>query len=143
MRFIVTVMSTPDTEETFEGSPELFEQMAAFNQRLVDAGVMLTGEGLHPSRNGARVLFDADKRSVVDGPFTESKELIAGYWILQCKDLEECVAWVKQTPNPMGTKSEIQIRQIMSPEDFAGVAPDAVLEHEERMRDQLEKQQQG
>jgi hypothetical protein len=143
MRFMVTVMSTPDTEESFEAPPELYEEMGRFNQRLIDAGVMLSGEGLHPSRNGARVLFDADRRTVVDGPFTESKELVAGYWILQCKDLEECVAWVKQTPNPMGTKSEIQIRQIMSPEDFADLAPAEVLEHEERMREQLAEQQKA
>lgn len=141
MRFLVSVMSTPETEETFEPDPKLFEEMAKFNQQLVDAGVLLAGEGLHPSRKGARVLFDADERTVVDGPFTESKELIAGYWILEVGSLEECVAWVKKVPNPMGTKSEIQIRQIMGAEDFEGVAPPEVLEHEERMRQQLEQQQ--
>jgi len=140
MRFIVTVMSTPETEETFEGSPELYEEMAAFNQRMIDAGVLLAGEGLHPSRKGARVLFDADKRTVLDGPFTESKELVAGYWVIQVKDLDEAVAWVRQTPNPMGVKSEIQIRQIMSPEDFTDIAPAEVLEHEERMRQQVAEQ---
>jgi RNA polymerase sigma factor (sigma-70 family) len=140
MRFLVSVMSTPDTEETFEGSPELYADMAKFNQQLVDAGVLLAGEGLHPSRKGARVLFDAEKRTVVDGPFTESKELIAGYWILELSSLEECVAWVKKVPNPMGTKSEIQIRQIMGAEDFEGVAPPEVLEHEERMRAQVAEQ---
>ena len=143
MRFLVTVMSTPETEETFEGTPELFEEMGRFNQRLIDAGVLLAGEGLLPSRQGARVVIDGDRRTVVDGPFTESKELVSGYWILQLGSLEEAIAWVKQVPNPTGERGEIRIRRIAEAADFEGVAPPEAIEQEERMRAQVAEQQGG
>lgn len=137
MRFLVTVMSTPETEETFEATPELFEEMGKFNQRLLDAGVLLAGEGLLPSRQGARVVIDGSSRTVVDGPFTESKELVSGYWVLQLSSLDEAIAWVKQVPNPTGVKGEIRIRQIAEAADLADVAPAEVLADEERMRSEI------
>src|SRR3954451_10876904 len=116
MRFMVIVKATPDSEAGKLPSPELLAAMGNFNEELVKAGVMLAGEGLQASSKGARVKFSGDKRTVIDGPFAETKELIAGYWIWQVKSKEEAVEWVKRCPNPTGQESEIEIRQIFEAE---------------------------
>src|SRR5881396_1503551 len=118
MRFMVLIKATKDSEAGVMPSEQLLTEMGKFNEELVKAGVMLAGEGLHPSAKGARVKFSGNKRSVIDGPFAETKELVAGFWILQCKSKEECVEWVKRCPNPMPGESEIEIRQIFEAEDF-------------------------
>jgi hypothetical protein len=118
MRFIVFVKASKDSEAGVMPSQELLSAMGKFNEELVRAGVMLGGEGLHPSSKGARVVWEGGKKSVVDGPFTETKELVAGYWILQCSSLQECVEWMKRCPNPDGTDGNIEIRQIFELGDF-------------------------
>jgi hypothetical protein len=115
-------------------SEEELAAMGAFNEQLVQAGIMLAGDGLHPSSRGARVHFSGDKRTVVDGPFTEAKELIAGYWIIEVKSLEEAVEWVKRVPNPTGAESQIEIRQVFEAEDFG--MSDELLEQNLRLREQ-------
>lgn len=125
MRFMVMVKATPETEAGQMPSAELLRAMTAYNQRLIDAGVMLAGEGLQRSSLGARVVFDGDARTVVDGPFAETKELVAGFWLFRCASLQECVDWVKQCPNPTGDHSVIEIRQVFEAEDFGDfVGPD-------------------
>jgi len=130
MRFMVIVKANKDSEAGIMPSEELLAAMAKYNEELVKAGVMLDGAGLHPSSKGARVRFSGDKRSVIDGPFTEAKELIAGYWIFQVKSLEEAIEWVKRCPNPQGGESEIEIRQFFELEDF-GESP--AVEHHRRL----------
>lgn len=122
MRFMVMVKATKDSEAGVMPSEQLLNEMGKFNAELVKAGVMLAGEGLQPSSKGARVKFSGDERAVVDGPFAETKELVAGFWILQVKSKEEAIEWVKRCPNPMPGDSEIEIRQIFEAEDF-GPAP--------------------
>jgi hypothetical protein len=124
MRFIVFVKATAASESGEMPSAEMLSKMGKFNQELIDAGVMLDANGLQPSKKGARIAFDGAKRSVVDGPFTETKELVAGYWIWQCKSLEEAVEWVKRCPNPHEGQSEIEVRQIFEMSDFADVLDD-------------------
>jgi hypothetical protein len=119
MRFMVMVKATPASEAGEMPSPELLEAMGRYNEELQKAGVMLAGEGLHPSSKGARVRFSGDKRSVIDGPFAETKELVAGFWLFQAKSLEEAIEWVKRAPNPMPGESDIEIRQVFEAEDFA------------------------
>lgn len=127
MRFMVMVKADKNSEGGVMPSEELLAAMANYNEELVKAGVMLDGNGLHPSSKGARVRFNGTKRSVIDGPFAEAKELVAGYWILQVKSLEEAIEWVKRCPNPMQGESEIEIRQLFELEDF-GDSP-AVEQH--------------
>jgi hypothetical protein len=115
---MVIVKATKETEAGAPPDTRMLEAMGKYNEELVKAGVMLAGDGLHPSAKGAKVKFSGDKRSVIDGPFTEAKELIAGYWIFQCKSLEECVEWVRRCPNPTGAESEIEIRQVYELTDF-------------------------
>jgi hypothetical protein len=115
--------------------------MGQYNEELVKAGVMLAGEGLQPSSKGARVRFSGDKRTVIDGPFAETKELIAGFWILQCKSREEVIEWVKRCPNPMPGESEIEIRQIFEASDFGAEFTPELQEQEERLRAQINAQQ--
>jgi hypothetical protein len=134
MRFIVLVKATKDSEAGIMPSEELLGAMAKFNEEMVKAGVMLDGNGLQPSSKGARVRFTGDKRAVVDGPFTETKELVAGYWILQTKTLAECVEWIKRCPNPHMVDSEIEIRQLFELEDFG--EGDAI-EHHRRLDREL------
>jgi hypothetical protein len=137
VKFMVIVKSTPETEAGQPPSEQLLKEMMAYNEELVKAGVMLAGEGLHPSSKGARVKFSGTKRTVVDGPFTESKELIAGFWLFQTRSLQEAIEWVKRVPNPTGEESEIEIRQIFETEELgAGVTPE-ILEQEARLREQL------
>src|SRR6187200_1203056 len=112
MRFMVMVKATKDSEAGVMPSQKLLTEMGKYNEELVKAGVMLAGEGLHPSSRGARVRFSGSKRTVIDGPFSEAKELVAGFWLFQCKSKEECIEWVKRCPNPMPGESEIEIRQV-------------------------------
>ena len=116
---------------------ELLTQMGAFNEELVKAGVMLAGEGLHPSSKGVRVAFSGSGRKVIDGPFAETKELIAGFWIWQCKSKEEAIEWVKRCPNPHNEETEVEIRQLFEAEDFGAELTPELREQEERLRAQI------
>jgi hypothetical protein len=138
MRFMAMVKATPESEAGVMPSRELLDAMNAYNEELVKAGVMLAGEGLHPSSKGARVRFDGSDRTVIDGPFTETKELVAGFWILQCKSREEALEWIKRCPNPMEGPSEIELRQVFEAEDFGDAMTPELREAEERLRAQAE-----
>jgi hypothetical protein len=139
MRFMVMVKATPKSEAGELPDEKLLADMGKFNEELVAAGIMLAGEGLHPSSKGVRVRFSGDKRTVIDGPFTETKELVAGYWLWQVKSKEEAIEWVKRCPNPMpGEDSEIEIRQIYEAEDFGEAFSPELREQEERLRKQIE-----
>ena len=143
MRFMVMVKATKNSEAGVLPSEELLAEMGKFNEELAKAGVMLAGEGLHPSSRGARVKFSGDKRTVVDGPFAESKELIAGFWLIQVKSKEEAIEWVKRVPNPTGEEGEIEIRQVFEAEDFGDEFTPELREQEERLRAQVQAQQQS
>lgn len=135
MRFMVIVKATPDSEAGKMPGEELLAAMGKYNEELVNAGIMLSGEGLQPSSKGARVHFSGDQRTVIDGPFPETKELIAGFWIWQLKSKEEAIEWVKRCPNPMpGHEAEIEIRQLFESEDFGEEFTPELREQEERMR---------
>jgi hypothetical protein len=134
MRFMAIVKASKDSEAGKMPSEELLAAMAKFNEEMVKAGVMLEGNGLQPSSKGARVRFSGDKRTVIDGPFAETKELIAGYWILQVKSKQEAIDWIKRCPNPHEGESEIEIRQIFELEDF-GESP--AVEHHRQIGEQL------
>jgi hypothetical protein len=140
MRFMILVKADKDSEAGVLPSPELLTEMGKYNEELVNAGVMVAGEGLHPSSKGARVRFSGSQRTVIDGPFTETKELIAGFWIFQVKSREEAIEWVKRAPNPMLGDSEIEIRQIFEAEDFGDLVEKVpeVFEAEKRFREQIE-----
>ena len=140
MRVIVLVKATADSEAGVMPTEEMLAEMGRYNEELVKAGVMVAGEGLHPSSKGVRVRFDGASRSVVDGPFAETKELVAGFWIWQCKSLDEAIEWVKRCPNPMPGDSEIEIRQIFEAEDFGEEFTPELREQEERIRAQIEGQ---
>jgi hypothetical protein len=135
MRFMVIVKATPNSEAGVMPSKELLAAMVAFNEELVKAGVMLAGEGLRPSAKGARVKFSGGKRTVTDGPFAETKELVAGFWLWQCKSKEEAIEWVKRCPDPMpGEEAEIEIRQVFEAEDFGADFTPELREQEARQR---------
>jgi hypothetical protein len=138
MRFMVIVKATAESEAGEMPSTELLEAMNKYNEELVKAGVMLAGEGLHPSSNGARVRFAGSERSVVDGPFAETKELIAGFWLWEVRSMEEAIEWVKRCPNPMEGESEIEIRQVFEVDDFGDSMTPELRASSERMRAQLE-----
>ena len=138
MKCMVIVKATEDSEAGVMPSEELLTAMMRYNEELVKAGVMLAGDGLKPSREGARVVFSGDRRSVVDGPFAETRELVAGFWIWQVKSLDEAIEWVKRCPNPMPGESIIEIRPIFEMEDFGDNVTDEVRQSEERIRLQLE-----
>ena len=140
MRFMVIVKATKDSEAGVMPTEQLMTEMGNYNEELVKAGVMLAGEGLHPSRKGARVRFSGSKRSVVDGPFAETKELIAGYWLWQVKSKEEAIEWVKRCPNPMDGESEVEIRQVFEAEDFGAEFTPELREQEDRLRAQIASQ---
>jgi hypothetical protein len=140
MRVMVMVKATDDSEAGVMPSAEMLTAMGSYNEELVKAGVMLAGEGLHPSSKGKRVRFAGADRSVIDGPFAETKELIAGFWILQVKDMDEALEWVKRCPNPMPGESEIEIRPIFEVEDFGEEFGPELREREQRMREQVESQ---
>jgi hypothetical protein len=137
MRFMVLVKADKDSEAGVMPNEELLTAMGNFNDELIKAGVMLAGEGLHPSSKGARVKFSGEKRTVIDGPFTEAKELIAGFWIWQVSSKEEAIEWVKRCPNPMNGESEIEIRQVFEAEDFGTEFTPELREQDERQRAQL------
>jgi hypothetical protein len=134
MRFMIIVKASPESEAGKMPSEKLLADMGKFNEELVKAGVMLAGEGLHPSSKGVRVQFSGNKRTVVDGPFAETKELIAGFWLIQVKSKEEAIEWVKRCPNPMESDSEIEIRQVFEAEDFGAEFTPELREQEERLR---------
>ena len=144
MRFMILVKATKDSEAGAMPDRKLLADMGKFNEELVKAGIMLEGEGLHPSSKGARVKFSGNTRTVIDGPFPETKELIAGYWIWRVKSKEEAIEWVKKCPNPMpNVDSEIEIRQIFEAEDFGAEFTPELREYEEKVRakaEQLKKQ---
>ncbi|TWC55620.1 hypothetical protein FBY04_10941 [Pseudomonas sp. SJZ080] len=140
MRFMIIVKASPDSEAGVMPSEELLTAMGNYNEELAKAGILLAGEGLHPSSKGARVRFSGDKRTVIDGPFAETKELIAGYWLWQVKSREEAIEWVKRCPNPMpGTEAEIEIRQVFEAEDFGAEFTPELREQEERLREQVKR----
>jgi hypothetical protein len=134
MRVMVFVKANEDSEKGVMPTRELITEMGKFNDELIDAGIMLVGEGLRPTSAGKRVRFSGAKRTVIDGPFAETKELVAGYWIWKVKSIEEAVEWVKKCPNPMMTDSEIEIRPIYEAEDFADDLVDEVKAQQERAR---------
>lgn len=137
MRFLVMVKATKYSETGVLPSTEMLQAMGRFNEELVNAGVMLAGEGLHPSSKGVRVRFNGDKRSVIDGPFAETKELVAGFWIWQCKSLEEAIEWAKRCPNPMPTESDIEIRPIYEMEDFLPNITPEIRAQEQRLGERM------
>jgi hypothetical protein len=140
MRFMIIVKATKDSEAGILPSKQLLTEMGKFNEELVKAGVMLAGEGLQASSKGARVKFSGNTRTVIDGPFAETKELIAGYWIWKVQSKEEAIEWVKRCPNPFpGKESEIEIRQAFEAEDFGTEFTPELREQEERLRAQVEK----
>ena len=143
MRFMVIVKATPNSEAGKLPSEELLAAMGRFNEELVKAGVMLAGEGLQPSSKGARVRFSGSRRTVVDGPFAETKELIAGFWLWQVKSMDEAVEWVRRCPNPMNEDSEIEIRPVFEAEDFGAEFTPELREQEDRLRTQMSEQQQS
>jgi hypothetical protein len=141
MRFMVIVKATAESEK--EGAlpdPQLMADMGKYNEELIKAGIVLAMDGLQPSSKGARVKFSGESRTVVDGPFTETKELIAGFWLWQVKSLEEAIEWVKRCPNPHAGDSEIEIRQVFEMEDFAPILSKEEIQHKERRRAELRNQ---
>ena len=138
MRFMVMVKANADSEAGVMPTEQELVEMGKYNEELVKAGVMLAGEGLHPTSKGARVRFSGDKRTVIDGPFSETKELVAGFWMFQVKSLEEAIEWVKRCPNPTGAEGEIEIRQIFEESDFGDMVEKVpeVFELERRLREQ-------
>jgi len=138
MRFMLLVKADKNSEAGILPTEELLAEMGKYNEELAKAGVLLAGEGLQPSSKGARVRFSGDKRTVIDGPFTETKELIAGFWLIDVKSKEEAIEWVKRCPNPMpGTEGEIEIRQVFEAEDFGEEFTPELREQEERIRSQI------
>ena len=136
MRFMILIKANKDSEVGMIPSERLLTEMGKFNEELAKAGVMLAGEGLQPSSKGARVRFSGSKRTVIDGPFAETKELIAGFWIWQCKSKEEAIEWVKRCPNPHNEEAEVEIRQIFEAEDFGAEFTPELRAQEERIRAQ-------
>src|SRR5437879_10152659 len=139
MRFMVIVKANKDSEAGVLPDEKILNAMGKFNEELVKAGVMLAGEGLHPSSKGARVRFSSGKRTVIDGPFAETKELIAGFWLWQVKSKEEAIEWVKRCPNPHNEETEVEIRQVFEAEDFGAELTPELREQEKRLRAQSEE----
>ena len=137
MRFMVLIKADKDSEAGVLPNEQLLTAMGNFNDELIKAGVMVAGEGLHPSSKGARIKFSGEKRTVIDGPFTEAKELIAGFWIWQVSSKEEAIEWVKRCPNPMNGESEIEIRQVFEADDFGAEFTPELREQDERQRAQM------
>ena len=141
MRVIVFVKATADSEAGVMPSTEMLAAMGKYNEELVNAGVMINGEGLHPSSRGKRIAFDGPSRTVIDGPFAETKELVAGFWVWEVKDMDEAVAWAKRCPNPMLGPSELEIRQVFEAADFGEAFTPELQEQEQRLRETLEARQ--
>lgn len=142
MRFMVLIKANATTEAGEMPDEQLLTEMGKYNEELMNAGIMLAGEGLHPSSKGARVQFSGENRTVTDGPFAETKELIAGFWLWQVESLDEAVEWVKRCPNPTGVELEIEIRQIFEASDFGEAFTPELRDAEERLREQLVAKQQ-
>ncbi|MBX9656549.1 YciI family protein [bacterium] len=140
MKVIVLVKATPESERGEMPDEKLMSDMMAFNEELVKAGIMEVGEGLHPSSKGYRVRFSGKDRFVINGPFTETNELVAGYWVWNVKSMEEAIEWVKRCPNPMTSDSEIEIRKVYEAEDFGEVFTPELREREEKLRTEIQKQ---
>src|SRR5437868_243047 len=140
MKVMVIVKANADSEAGVMPSEQMLTEMGAYNEELVKAGIMLAGEGLHPSSRGKRVAFSGDKRTVIDGPFAETKELIAGYWIWKVDSMDQAVEWVKRCPNPTGMDGIVEIRQIFEAEDFGAEFTPELREQEDRLRAQLDAQ---
>ncbi|MCC7390927.1 YciI family protein [Candidatus Sumerlaeota bacterium] len=138
MRFLVIVKATKESEAGQMPSTELLEAMGKYNEELAKAGIMKAGEGLHPSSRGVRVRFSGDKRTVINGPFAATEELIAGFWVWEVKSLEEAIEWVKRCPNPMESESDIEIRKIFEAEDFGEALTPELRAQEDRLRAQME-----
>jgi hypothetical protein len=141
MRFMILVKASKDSEAGVLPSEQLLTEMGLFNEELVKAGVMLAGEGLQPSSKGARVKFAGAKRTVVDGPFTETKELIAGFWLWQVKSMDEAIEWVRRIPNPTGDEGEVEIRQVFEADDFGSELSPELRKQQERLRSQAAARQ--
>jgi hypothetical protein len=137
MRFMVIVKASKETEAGVMPSEQLLREMGEYNEQLVKAGIMQAGEGIHPSSKGARVKFSGKQRTVVDGPFPETKELVAGFWIWKCASLQEAIEWAKKCPNPTGEESELEIRQIFESEDFGEEFTPELREQEDRLRAEI------
>jgi len=140
MRFMVFVKADQDSEAGILPDQQMLEAMGKYNEELVKAGVMLAGDGLQPSSKGARVRFSGSNRTVIDGPFVESKELVAGYWIWQLKSLEEAIEWAKRCPNPMRGEAELEIRPIFEADDFGEAYTPELREHNQRLQEEINKQ---
>ena len=140
MRVMVIIKANKDSEAGVLPDEKLLTEMGKFNEELVQAGVMLAGEGLHPSSKGKRVKFSGDKRTVIDGPFAETKELIAGFWLWNVKSMEEAIDWVKRCPNPTGQEGEVEIRQIFEAADFGDEFTPELREQEDRLRAKIAQQ---
>src|SRR5688572_1072174 len=139
MRVMVMIKANADSEAGVMPSERLLTEMGKYNEALVKAGIMLSGEGLQPSSKGCRVKFSGTKRTLIDGPFAETKELIAGFWLWQVKSMDEAIEWVKRCPNPTGEESEIEIRRVFEAEDFGAEMTPELREQEDRLRAELEK----
>ena len=139
MRFMVIVKATKESEAGVMPSEQLLAEMGKYNEELVKAGVMLAGEGLHPSSKGKRVRFKGPERTVIDGPFSETKELVAGFWLIQAKSMDEAVEWVKRCPNPTGSESEIEIRPVFEADDFGAEFTPELRAQEDRLRAEIAK----
>ena len=137
MRFMIIVKATEDSEAGKMPSTELLTAMGKFNEELVNAGVLLAGEGLQPSARGARIRYEGSRRTVIDGPFPETRQLVAGFWLIQAKSKEEAIEWMKRCPNPSDGPSEIEIRQVMELEDFGAAATPEIVAREEALRARL------
>ncbi len=137
MRVMVLVKATTESEAGVMPSPGLLEAMGRFNQELAEAGILLAGEGLKPSSQGKRVVFDGADRSVVDGPFSATGELVAGFWLWQVRDMDDAIAWAKRCPNPMPSRSEIEIRPLVEAADFGEALTPELAENERQLREQL------
>lgn len=139
MRFMVIGKATKETEAGVPPDPEIFEEVGKYNAELMKAGVLVAAEGLHPTSKGARVRFSGDKRTVIDGPFTETKELIAGFWILQVRSLQEAIEWVKRSPSCFGDESEVEIRQVFEMTELDPAVSEERIERKEQLRANYEK----
>ena len=140
MRVMVMVKGNEDTESGAPPDTEMLTEMGKFNEELVKAGIMLDGEGLHPSSKGARIVFSGDDRRVVDGPFAETKELVAGYWVWQVRDMDEAIEWAKRCPNPTGADGVLELRPVFELDDFGDQVTPEVRERDERLRSQIQEQ---
>ena len=141
MRVMVLVKANEDSEAGEMPSTEMLDAMGKYNEELVKAGVMVAGEGLHPSSKGARIQFSGDERSVVDGPFAETKELLAGFWLWEVRDFDEAIEWAKRCPNPTGEESVLELRPVFEAEDFGDELTPELRERSDRLREQIEDQQ--